>query len=85
MRPLGLDTSGKCVEGLLFQRGVGEVADLLAKARAQALDVEARDLRRRDDGPFRDDGLLICRGLGRGREQGEEQSECAHALGESKE
>ena len=85
MRPLGLDAGGECVEALLFQRCAGEAADRLAKAGTQAIDVEAGDLRRGDDRAFRDDGLLIGRGLWRGDQQSEEQSECTHALGESKE
>ena len=76
---------GELVEALLFQRRAGEVADLLAKAGAQAIDVEAGHLRRGDDRAFRDDGLLIGRGLRRGDQQGEEQAKCAHALAESKE
>ena len=84
-RPLGLDAVGECVEAFLLQRCAGEVADLLAKAGTQAIDVEAGHLRHADDRAFRGDGLLICRGLWRGDQQGEEQSKCAHALGESKE
>ena len=71
-RPLGLDASGECVEVLLLQRRAGERADLLAKAGTQAIDVEAGHLRRGDDRAFRDDGLLIGRGLGRGDQQGDE-------------
>ena len=84
-RPLGLDARGELVEALLFQRRAGEVADLLAKAGTQAIDIEAGDLRRGDDRAFRDDGLLIGRGLRRHRQQGDEQSNCAHARGKSKE
>ena len=68
-----------------MQRCSGETADVLAKAGTQAIDVKACDLRRGDDRAFRHDGLLICRGLRRHRQQGEEQSNCAHARGNSKE
>ena len=69
----------------LFQRRAGKIADVLPKARAQTIDVEAGDLRRGDDRAFRNGGLLIGRSLRRGGQQREEQSKCAHALGESKE
>ena len=84
-RPLGLQASREFVESLLFQRRAGEVADLVAKPRTESIDVEASDLRRRDDRAFRHRGLLIGRGLRRDHKQREEQSKCAHALSESKE
>ncbi len=82
---LAFDAGGKCVEARLCESGAGEVANVLAKAGTQAIDVESGHLRRDDDRAFRDDGLLIGRGLGGGDEQGEEQAKCAHARGESKE
>ena len=66
-RPLGLDARGELVETLLVQRRAGEIADLLAQAGTQALDVKAGDLRRGDDRAFRHDEFLIGRGLRRGR------------------
>ena len=83
--PLGLEARGELVEALLFQRCAGEVADVLAKAGTQALDIKACHLRRGDDRPFRHDEFLICRGLRRHRHQCDEQSDCAHAGGNSKE
>ena len=85
IRSLGFEAGGEYDEGRLLQRCLGEAADRVAKTGTQAIDIEPGDLRRGDDRPFRDDRLLIGRGLRRGGQQREEQSKCAHALGESKE
>ena len=83
--PLGFDPRGQFVELLLFQRRAGKGANRVPQAGAQTIDVEAGDLRRRDDRPFGNGKFLIGGGLRRGREQGDEQSKRAHARGESKE
>ena len=57
---------------------------VLPEAGAEAIDVEAGDLRRRDDRAFRNGELLIRRSL-RGGQQADEQSKCSHAAGKSKE
>ncbi len=53
----GLEPRGELVEALLIHRRAGELADLFAKAGAQAIDVEAGHVRRGDDGAFRHGGL----------------------------
>jgi hypothetical protein len=84
-RPLGLEACREFVESLLFQWGASEIADRLAKAGAESIDVEAGDLRRSDDRALRHGRFLIGCRLRRDHQQRKEQSKCAHALSESKE
>ncbi len=67
---LAFDAGGKCVEARLCESGAGEVANLLAKAGTQAIDVESGHLRRDDDRAFRDDGLADRSRPGRWRRGG---------------
>ena len=78
-RPLLFDACRQFVETFPLERRTGEAPNVLPKAGAQPIEIEPGHLRRGDDRAVGHGDVLICRGLRSGRQQRDEQSECAHA------